>query len=75
MSISNSKLYRQIKAFRNVKEAQSKSIKARVLDWSKDGMNPDENGNIMPKGYLRKREIEIDGVAYTTSKQVLNLMK
>lgn len=63
--ISNSKAYRQIKAFRNVKAAQSKSIKARVLDWSKDGKKKDENGNIMPKEYLRKREIELNGVAYT----------
>ena len=65
MSISNSKLYRQIKAFRNVKEAQAASIKARVLDWSKDGKKKDENGNIMPKEYLRKQEIELNGVAYT----------
>jgi len=65
LSISNSKLYRQIKAFRNVKEAQAASIKARVLDWSKDGKKKDENGNIMPKEYLRKQEIELNGVAYT----------
>jgi hypothetical protein len=48
-----------------LKKAQDKNIKARVLDWSKDGKKKDQNGNIMPKEYLRKQEIELDGVAYT----------
>ena len=61
MSISNSTLYRHIKAFRNVKEAQTASIKARVLDWSKDGKKKDENGNIMPKEYLRKHQLYKSG--------------
>ena len=50
--IRNSRAYRQIKAFRNVKAAQSKSIKARVLDWDD------------PAEKLGYQEIEIDGVAY-----------
>ena len=52
----NSVLYRRIQAFRMVKEAQDRSIKARVLDWDD------------PAEKLGYQEIEVDGVAYKLPK-------